>query len=407
LRILLFDHFFKQDIEALLWVSQGRHEFRAVDYQPLHTLARRFFPDEVFCGLHEHGGESHRAARARYAAAAGELLDQVREHFRFDAIVSPTDTLFYLRPWVTRARRLGVPFVVLQKETTISPHTMSEHARAIRETVPFISDRMLVCSERHRQFWLNTGADPSRIKVTGQPRFDFYTRRGWWLDPARLGLCLSPGRPTVLFFSYDLRAYAADGRVPLWGALRYETEAELLDLARQRRINLLIKPHPQQRDLAEYAGRLRGRAGPAWGSAVQLLGGETDARQLIVNADVVVGFQTTALLEAMAAGKRVIYTWWSERVLRYASGLIPFHLMRDALDVARYPAELRALLLSADERARDPSRLLQRRRAFEAYLGPLDGHATERALGEIRDLAARLPSLHSGHAADWLGGSAL
>jgi hypothetical protein len=59
--------------------------------------------------------------------------------------------------------------------------------------------------------------------------------------------------------------------------------------------------------------------------------------------------------------------------------------MQDALDVASSPAELSSLCRAAD-RPPDPEQLLQRRRAFDAYLGPLDGRATERALREIRDL---------------------
>jgi hypothetical protein len=406
LRILVFDHFFKQDIDALVRSSRVGDEIRVVDYEPLRNLARRFFPDEVFRGLSEYPHERHQEARSRYAVAAEELLCQVREAFRFDVVVSPSDTFFYLRPWVTTSRQMGVPFVVLQKETTISPYTMTEHARAIRESVPFISDRMLVCSERHREFWLNAGANPAKVAVTGQPRFDFYARKEWWLDPVRLGLGLDPNRPTVLFFSYDLRAYAADGNEPAWGQLRCETEEVLLNLAAEGALNLLIKPHPQQRGLAKDVERLRTRAGLTWGSAVQLLEGESDARQLIVNADVVVGFQTTALFEAMAAGKQVIYTWWSEPAHRYASGLIPFHLMQDALDVACSPTELHSLCRATDQ-AHDPERLLQRRRAFDAYLGPLDGRATERALREIRDLVEEASRQRAALRADRVSGSEL
>ena len=39
---------------------------------------------------------------------------------------------------------------------------------------------------------------------------------------------------------------------------------------------------------------------------------QADVRPLIVAADVTVGFQSTALLEAMLAGRPVLYTGWDQ-----------------------------------------------------------------------------------------------
>ena len=65
--------------------------------------------------------------------------------------------------------RLGVPFFVAQKETTISELTMTADAERVRAFASPIADHMTVCSERHRQFQLRAGAVPDRVTVTGQP----------------------------------------------------------------------------------------------------------------------------------------------------------------------------------------------------------------------------------------------
>jgi hypothetical protein len=45
---------------------------------------------------------------------------------------------------------------------------------------------------------------------------------------------------------------------------------------------------------------------------------------LIVNADCIIGFQTTALIEAMVTEKLIIYTFWGEAREKLSLDLIPF-----------------------------------------------------------------------------------
>ncbi len=385
MKFLIVDHYSWQDIEALRFVAEG-HEIRVVPAALLSRIAQKHFPTSVFASLlgETYARPEYAEARRRYALAARKVLHDFYYAFPFDAVIVPSDTIIYLRAWAAGAHEMGLPFIVLQKETTISPYTMTEDARVIGQALPFIGDLMLVCSEHHKQFWLNTGAEPHKIIVTGQPRFDFYRQPERWKTLQSLGMRVPADRPTILFFSYDVGAYSPEGVfAPTWTQLRTETEETLIDLARQGHFNVLIKPHPQQQGLRSYKSRLRAMAGRLWGETVQLVPKELDARQLIVNTQVVVGFQTTALFEAMAAGKKVVYTFWTENTPRFVHALIPFHEMGDALGVARSPQELRELVLSdrgfdvADEQAQ------RRLQEAEKQLGPLDGQAAQRCLKAI------------------------
>jgi hypothetical protein len=388
MKFLILDHYFWQDIEALRYAANS-HQLWVIPYTVFYSLAQKHFPPPVFGGLEEYLHPRHADARRNYAAEARRLLQTLYLRFPFDAVLSPSDTFFYVRALVTAAHDMGIPFIVLQKETTISPFTMIEDARTIGRTFPFISDLMLVCSERHKQFWLNTGAEAEKIIVTGQPRFDLYRQPERWQTWADLGLRLLSDRPTILFFSYDLGAYLPEVEMmtQTWERLRTETEEVLIDLARQRRYNVLIKPHPQQ-DIRDDKVRLRAMAGNLWGKCIQMLSGELDARHLIVNAQVIVGFQTTALFEAMAAGKKVVYTFWSEPAFRFAASLIPFHEMGEALYIARSPQELTDLVLSDHGSVVSEEQARHRQQVFEEYLGPLDGHAAERSLKLVETFVA-------------------
>jgi hypothetical protein len=200
----------------------------------------------------------------------------------------------------------------VQKETTISPYTMQVHSKTIGTHYPFVSDYMTVCSARQKQFWTNAGAPADKIEITGQPRFDFYHQPDRWQPLEALGTPKLPGRKRILMLSYMLGAYIpiADfesGKLS-WAPLRNQTEDVLLELVQRGDYQLLVKPHPQQAlaDVAAIEKKLA-RASRVAGDAL-LVPASADTRHLLAAADVIVGFQTTALLEALLLDRNVIYT---------------------------------------------------------------------------------------------------
>ena len=58
------------------------------------------------------------AARRRYAAWLDGEVRRLYLERAFDVIVLPSDTFFYVRTLPAAAHRLGLPVVVVQKETT-------------------------------------------------------------------------------------------------------------------------------------------------------------------------------------------------------------------------------------------------------------------------------------------------
>ena len=121
---------------------------------------------------------------------------------------------------------------------------------------------------------------------------------------------------------------------------------------------------------------------------VSVLPAQGDVRHYILNADVVVGFQTTALLEALACGRPTIYTWWTDAVKEHEGDLIPFHREVDALAVATSPAELERLLEGHLRNRASPSS--GAKALVTRYLGPIDGRAAERCWSRLEDVRAAM-----------------
>jgi hypothetical protein len=379
----MLDHYFEQDIGALSSAADQETRLDVMPFEELRSEALRVMPAEVATGLEAFAAPELDPARRRYAAILREILEDRFTRAPFDAIVMPSDTFFYVRAVPAIAHTLGVPFLVVQKETTISELTMREHAEVVARYAPPVADHMTVCSERHKQFWLRTGADPAKVEVTGQPRFDLY------LQPNRSQVAAqsSGDGPTVLFLSYAADAYHPDEGMggSAWELLHRQTETGLHELAR-RGWRVLIKPHPQQ-GLAAVRG-WRERAGELWDRRILLVEPGADTRKLILAADVVVGFQSTALLEAMLAGRPVVYTGWDDRAAAMGQDLIPFGDWNDVISVPRRADELPDAVASLRGAHCNDIVLRRRRTVAEHYLGPLDGGASARVLTMIRRQAS-------------------
>lgn len=380
----MLEHHFAQDIDALRRAAGDGLELDVVSYDLLRSEALRVLPEEVGSGLEAFARPELEGARRRYAAILREILEDRFTSSPFDAVVVPSDTFFYVRAAPAAAHALGVPFLVAQKETTISEHTMREHAERLRRFSPPLADRMTVCSERHKRFWVRAGGAEERIVVTGQPRFDFYSQPSGWPTDVAFG---DDGH-SVLFLSYAVDAYhPGEGRgAHAWSALHLQTERGLHELAR-RGWRVIVKPHPQQPLDALRQWRLN--AGNLWGRRVFVVDPQADVRPLIVATDVIVGFQSTALLEAMLAGRPVLYTGWDQAAAALGDQLIPFQQWEREITVIRRAEDLPDAVVAARGVACPANVLRGRREIAEGYLGPLDGLAAERTVAALRDEAAK------------------
>lgn len=382
-RFLVLDHHFAQDIDALRRAAGDGLELDLIPYDLLRSEALRVLPEGVASGLEAFTRPEIEGARRRYAAVLREILEDRFSRSPFDAVVMPSDTFFYVRSALAPAHALGVPLLVAQKETTISEYTMGEHAEEVRRFAPPLADRMTVCSERHKRFWVRAGCAAERIVVTGQPRFDFYE------DPSSLAADRLPGDGgySVLFLSYALDAYdpGEGGGARGWDTLHLQTETGLYELAR-RGWRVIIKPHPQQP--LDVQRQWRRNAGELWGRRVFMVEPQADVRPLILAADVTVGFQSTALLEAMLAGRPVVYTGWDRAAKALDGQLIPFDRWEPEISVVRSAEDLPAAIVAARGAAYSANLLHSRREIAEGYLGPLDGMAAERTVAVLREEAA-------------------
>lgn len=383
MRLLVLDHFFSQDIESLEAALGPGDSLRTLDYDILRSEALRVFPEEVADGLEPFARPEYEPHRRRFAGVLRGILEEEFMRAPYDAFVSPSDIFFYVRAAPEALHDLGVPFFVVQKETTISGLIM-EFAGQVRDYAPPIADHMTVCGGRLEEFWLKAGADPSTVTVTGQPRFDFYRHPERW--PADVGY--GSDGPVALFFSYHIdHHHPTEGQgIPVWETLHQETEDGLWELAR-RGWRILVKPHPQQPWQTERR-RIRRQVGDLLDKQVFLVDPLADARKLIAGSDVIVGFQSTALIEAMLARKPVVYTGWDEEAKSLSSQLIPFAEWPELIHVVEEREEMVGVVETARGSSYSEAQAAAADEIVERYLGRIEGDAAERTVAVLRSTVA-------------------
>lgn len=267
----------------------------------------------------------------------------------------------------------GVPFIVIQKESVRSPTQRQWFTQAYRDLIgPFGGSAVAVYSEEDRASLIAGGvADASDIVVVGCPRIDVLHR----LRAGREDSHAPPTAPVVLF-SIDSNSGAwtpFDGRRPVpgprWERLASATEMAFVAAAREHP----ERPFVIKTKIGMEAQQL-GRIPAVLPANLQLVSGGL-ATGLLKSAAVVVGFNSTTLLESLAAGIPTVMPRFEEA--RDASGWV-FDL-EGAVQVVEDPdglpgAVARAL---ADGFCRELTPAT--REVLERYVGNADGEASRRA----------------------------
>lgn len=268
---------------------------------------------------------------------------------------------------------VGVPFVAIHKEAVRSSTQRQWFTRAYRDRIgPFGGSALAVYSEEDRASLIaGDVADARDIVVVGCPRIDVLHR----LRTARVESHATPQSPVVLF-SVDTNAGAwtpYDGRGPVagprWDRLASETETAFVAAAREHP----ERPFVIKTKIGMEAQQL-GRLPAELPVNLQLVSGGL-ATGLLQSAAVVVGFNSTTLLESLAAGIPTLMPCFEEA--SEAGGWV-FDLEGAVVavdDPRDLPDAVTRALANGFCRELTPAT----RQTLERYVGNADGGASSRA----------------------------
>jgi hypothetical protein len=290
------------------------------------------------------------------------FLKEVWRHFTtghpVDAVIGVNFGYYVQREFAAALEESGTPFIVLQKENLngITPRR-ADFWRVVYEKGrgKFAGRKILVYNDIERELQISSGIiEPNNVIVTGMPRLD---RVHQW---RRANAGSEIQRRQVLFFGFSrkdkvpgrsIKKLKAKGLLSTaaeleeasqqWSELGWDELCTgacqgIAEFARSRPdVQVIVKTKGQTIQIEETTELLKN--GGELPSNIQVVKGG-DPFELIAQSSVVVGFNTTGLIEAVAAGKPTVVPWFGEVHNETLRDIILD--LADAVDYAHSPAEL-------------------------------------------------------------------
>ena len=383
---VVINHCYDLDADAMC-AADGAHTVWVFDAFQVFVDVMAFFPPHQRDLACVYGAGGMRESIDRYKAAfITGFARRLRRDTGLDALITPSDTSYYIRPLIEELHALGVPTIVQCKEgTLVSSAVTDDYMALLKARYPPIAEQFYLWNEDHEQFWRRVGVPEHRLRTLGQPRSDFFFHRDRWPSKASMGL--SETKRLIVVFTYQANAYlSVDPKDRPWQDLRDDMHRSVIEFARERSdVEVVIKAHPQQADLAEVVAEFSVDPLPN----VTLVTGAQRAHHLMVHADVIIGFQSTAMIEAMFTHKPLLYVGWGEHHDQLGDKLIPL-FRSGGCEAPQTRTELDRMLRLAIDGGLPPSvEMMRARKAFtDRYFFNADGHASERILETAAEFIA-------------------
>ena len=296
------------------------------------------------------------------------------------------------RELANTCREHGIKFVTLHKECLVSETAADEFASILqRQLGEYRGERIITYNQRIASAMIANGlVTDSQVTVSGCPRLDYSH------DLRRDG---GAAKGYVLYFGIQSDAglyhlnYAQDvdsfdaplaaSEVPdAWGSLIERVNRSVLRLARVNpdiQIVFKVKPGHETQQMAGFDDTLPENLRVEFGGT-----GHT----LLQGASLVIGFNTTAVLEAMAAGVPVVvphlFDPHHEPLKRY------LHEVEDGVSCPETAEAFEDMVL---HKYRNPRRsidlTLEQKSILETLMGNQDGKAAARCRASLEDVFSR------------------
>jgi hypothetical protein len=336
-----------EDYELVVWPSYA-----------LRSIARALLAPGLSHDRYVTNDPAVEASKLSYRQFLREVWKRLTTSYPIDAVVGVNFGYYVQREFAAALEESGTPFIVLQKENLNGMTARrADFWRIVYEKGrgKFTGRKILVYNDTERELQISSGiVDAGNVIVTGMPRLDRIHR--WRRDHAGSEI----KRAQVLFFGFgrkdkvpgrNLKKLKAKGLLTTaaeleeageqWSELSWDQLCAgacrgIAAFASSRPdVQVIVKTKGQTTQAQETTELLRG--GEDLPANIQVIRGG-DPFELITESSVVVGFNTTGLIEAVAAGKPVVVPWFGEVHDETMRDLILD--LADAVDYAHSPGEL-------------------------------------------------------------------
>lgn len=385
--IYLYKGGLQEDVLESLGKSNNFNIYRA-HRTDLQAIFRAFLPPTVQDYNYISSDPAIETAKKAYRDFLNSVWDVVLKLKPHHAVLSGNVVYYAEREFADMLEAKGVPFICLHKECLKILGMLDYFTSKYQSHVgPFKGRAVTVYNEIERESQIKGGiVTPDRISVTGMPRLDRY--HAWRKGPQKSSntetqvLAFMFSRHTSLFrlpepasnpSSQDMRA--------CWDVLLSGYVHALLNLARKHPdIKVILKSKGVPGGISALRREIFGSE--IIPSNLEIITGG-DPFRLIIESRVVCGFNTTTLLESIAAGIPVVVPNFGETRL---DEMRPYVIdLEDAVEQASSPEVLTLKLaeLSHKNNSRTTELSSAQVRMLDKWLGNSDGKSGDRVVTAV------------------------
>ncbi len=328
-------------------------------------------------------------ARAQLRKLLARLIPRVVSKCNISAIATCT---FYYRQdkdWEIVATKCGIPFYAIHKENMKDPVTHEISIENYKSKfIKFYGTRIFLFNEYEKYVLINANiTESNKVSVIGGLRMDRIYKK------TSIGKISLPRRKIVHFSTHHcIGLYNLPDVDGFFSSDPDRGFVEYFDLIHGTMarfaienpdVEVVIKPKWEQGWIRYIESAIVKVTGVSPANIPNLIiTAKVPAQTLIEESSVVVGINSTTLLEAILFGRRVIMPLFAEAAGKYFDKHVYFHKYLHEFNTPRSPEKM-MLALKNELNEETPDSELNRS-LIEDYLGPYDGNVAARLVDQIR-----------------------
>ena len=191
-------------------------------------------------------------------------------------------------------------------------------------------DLLTAQNNMHKDIFTRAGFPKEKVIVNGSIQSDYWSNKGFWKNIEQIDNRINPSLIRILFFAFGEKNYLNyfyKNEKRTWSKLSEDINDVLFQILEKYEGNIQIiykfsdkKYRDKSVDFERFKNRCKKHIEKNY---LIVLGGSTLSYDLMRHSNIIVGFQTSALIEAMNTDKTILYTAWGDLYESIEDTLLP------------------------------------------------------------------------------------
>ena len=341
--------------------------------------------------------------RQQFLKFCQDVTKIIKTEFSIDAFLLPKLNDDWITDLIKAILKNQYPIIVNDREIVSTNKRMEVYPPILKKCLDFEVDSLCVASPHHYSFFEKSGLNTKKMNIIGKLSMDYWKRKDLWRSRQEIHSSLRDDKKQILFFSFGTNNYLNffyKDETRDWLNLAHDYHHILFEVIKKYgdAIRVVYKSggKPQRDYYPGYENFIQKLKDHNLSHCLVPLNFQYNSLDLVRTSDLVIGFQTTGLMEAMFTDNLIVSGGWGPLHEDVRETLVPFHKTK-ALHFFDHPTEMEQFLLKAIEMSHPLSSQEResRNQFLSKYYSKVDGKVGQRLLMECEHVIQEKAKNHT------------